>query len=807
MDRGMLNFSVKLSAVAGKPNEMAKPRIVVKNAITEEEILQDPWEFLKRFSIVQDEYQKLKHALGFGIEYTVPDTHDPLTLLFDTSFHVGSAKYFLMEYSMLMETEQPESDLVNAVPPYDVIGKFKMTMTPIKSPDDHTPLSEEDLEDLVDPEDLKGKPWTYLLQVHSVNGLRLNSQETFCQIQFNDETFFTEVSLSKGKDIAFEYKQVLHVPCVDQAFVSYLDDGVLSFDVFVNAITQRPDGEDHIVSTNNPTIRKLMATHPVVPKDLPAGRLHRATFDAIEKEIKQVASKHTKLLLKAQEIKSLSGISRKEDELSTLSALAKAMTEPQVPLSGRSITASEYAIYVDDFQSIDSDGSGYIEISELPLLFKKQTGRDAQDAEITALLKEFDTNMDGRIEFSEYLNVLMGPNWRITGGMVFKQLSKSMDEVQARIGPRVDWDIPKSAAQITPEFLSKVFHKAGVMLESESVVQISKPTFWGQGVLFEVASFDITYNNPAAITMAPTRIFTKMPKVPIGEMSGMNFARAAFIAEKAGYRDIKLNLHRVPCYFAQGSCIILKAAENHVKVDSLTSVHVEIALTSLANVNAEYWNFSPTFNPKFMYDDPIKRVPFFRHIVAPGLKAAAVLFPSWKAELEALATVYATKMEAINEKFFGGHSGIISLGCADFKLADISFVHKGETLTGINNVLDFQPMFQHPMAMVSQFIVRSLSPPERKDAEKKLVETYHNNLMAFGMDGMEFTFETCWEDYVNRVAYVLAVNVALNAVKEVKAKNANSQSFKDLSQLTERVCSAVKDHGIVAKFVALSDDS
>ena len=103
--------------------------------------------------------------------------------------------------------------------------------------------------------------------------------------------------------------------------------------------------------------------------------------------------------------------------------------------------------------------------------------------------------------------------------------------------------------------------------------------------------------------------------------------------------------------------------------------------------------------------------------------------------------------------------------------------------------------------------MRSLSPPERKDAEKKLVETYHNNLMAFGIDGMEFTFETCWEDYVNRVAYVLAVNVALNAVQEVKAKNANSQSFKDLSQLTERVCSAVKDHGIVAKFIALSDDS
>jgi len=92
---------------------------VVKNSDTGEEVFQDPWEFQDRYSIVQDEVQKLKHAIAYGTEYHVPEVHDPLTLLFDNLFLLGNANYLLMEYSMLMETEDATQVITNAVAPFD----------------------------------------------------------------------------------------------------------------------------------------------------------------------------------------------------------------------------------------------------------------------------------------------------------------------------------------------------------------------------------------------------------------------------------------------------------------------------------------------------------------------------------------------------------------------------------------------------------------------------------------------------------------------------------------------------------------
>merc|ERR1711924_166091 len=107
--------------------------------------------------------------------------------------------------------------------------------------------------------------------------------------------------------------------------------------------------------------------------------------------------------------------------------------------------------------------------------------------------------------------------------------------------------------------------------------------------------------------------------------------RQSWFAELAGDRDIPvrtLDIHRVQCYFAQGPCLLLQALpERETRVNELlTSEHAKAAVVAMAQLHAMYWNFSPTHNKDFLYDEPCKSVPFFRLIVAPGSGMQARFF-------------------------------------------------------------------------------------------------------------------------------------------------------------------------------------
>ena len=79
------------------------------------------------------------------------------------------------------------------------------------------------------------------------------------------------------------------------------------------------------------------------------------------------------------------------------------------------ITPAEEAIYKADFAKFDTNGSGALDGDEMAAMAKFQLGGDASDDQVSTLIAEMDTNADGKIELTEYLNKLLGPGWTVEG--------------------------------------------------------------------------------------------------------------------------------------------------------------------------------------------------------------------------------------------------------------------------------------------------------------------------------------------------------------------------------------------------------
>ncbi|KAF1790097.1 P-loop containing nucleoside triphosphate hydrolase [Phytophthora cactorum] len=172
LNRDVLSFETALqsSSMEDKDgngtNGIPKVKVKVYNKATDETIFLDVFEFVKAHALLKDEVAFLRNALMNDREYESPAGHDPITLLFDNSFHIGSATTFLEYLLYNLETEPDESQLSIklAVPPFNTIGKLQVLWIPLSSPDPEK-HNEDDLMDVESPSDLLGKPWTFKIRI------------------------------------------------------------------------------------------------------------------------------------------------------------------------------------------------------------------------------------------------------------------------------------------------------------------------------------------------------------------------------------------------------------------------------------------------------------------------------------------------------------------------------------------------------------------------------------------------------------------------------------------------------------------
>jgi hypothetical protein len=77
-----------------------KVKVCVENSEPKLSILIDPQEFLPKLSLLKDEMMKLRSAVQAGRDYEVPPQHDPIFLMFDNDFHLGTYPlYPLLRFS------------------------------------------------------------------------------------------------------------------------------------------------------------------------------------------------------------------------------------------------------------------------------------------------------------------------------------------------------------------------------------------------------------------------------------------------------------------------------------------------------------------------------------------------------------------------------------------------------------------------------------------------------------------------------------------------------------------------------------
>ncbi|EEY69050.1 uncharacterized protein PITG_05224 [Phytophthora infestans T30-4] len=271
LNRDVLSFETALQSASMEDkdgigtNGIPKVKVKVYNKATDETIFLDVFEFVKAHALLKDEVAFLRNALMNDREYESPAGHDPITLLFDNSFHIGSATTFLEYLLYNLETEPDESQLSIklAVPPFNTIGKLQVMWIPLSSPDPEK-HNENDLMDVESPSDLLGKSWTFKIRVVGATGLPIITDLAYCQYEFLGELFTTESVEQNTRSPAFNYEFIHHVDCVTEQFIEYLQSARLEFQVFVNPYILDPPKDK--ISTKNPAIAtQLSEGHAAKP--------------------------------------------------------------------------------------------------------------------------------------------------------------------------------------------------------------------------------------------------------------------------------------------------------------------------------------------------------------------------------------------------------------------------------------------------------------------------------------------------------------------------------------------------------------
>ena len=223
MNRVTMTFEVVLEKGA---DHIPKVKVSVTNSNPKYSLLIDPLAFLPKLSLLKDEMMKLRNALDGNMEYKIPERHDPLYLFFDMDFLLGSSTHWpeYLIFNLETEDEEMQQEIRNAAVPYNTVGLLKVKWTPLGGP------NEEDADkappDVVEEEELIGKPWTYQIEIEGASDLPVFCDQAYVEYNFFGEAITTEVVAQNTYSPKFDYKFIHHVPCVTEEFIAFLKGSI-----------------------------------------------------------------------------------------------------------------------------------------------------------------------------------------------------------------------------------------------------------------------------------------------------------------------------------------------------------------------------------------------------------------------------------------------------------------------------------------------------------------------------------------------------------------------------------------------------
>ena len=267
---GMLNFGLSFAS-------QGKLKVQVEHTKTKEMVYLDDHEFVSAISVLRDEQMKLLYAFEESSPYAVPKVHDPLSVLFDKTFNIGSAVVLCEHLAYYLETDEEEDarvKIVRATSPYDDTGALlKIVWTPMADESDENGEKIEEMGDefdIDDPRQLLGKPWTFRLEITECNNLDLMVDTAYIEYEFFGGERFASAPVQFGAHLDasnaaptrspnIDYKYVHHIDSVTEEFLEWLT-GTLTVELYVSPFVRLPKER---ISTGNPEVAKAFEMKPI----------------------------------------------------------------------------------------------------------------------------------------------------------------------------------------------------------------------------------------------------------------------------------------------------------------------------------------------------------------------------------------------------------------------------------------------------------------------------------------------------------------------------------------------------------------
>lgn len=337
--------------------------------------------------------------------------------------------------------------------------------------------------------------------------------------------------------------------------------------------------------------------------------------------------------------------------------------------------------------------------------------------------------------------------------------------------------IPDGIWDVTAEWLTEALRTGGLSGDASVVSFRMERVGEQQGWIGELARFELTYSHP--VEGAPESLVAKFsPPDP-----GFVFSRheVSFYREIASGRDFPIPV----CYYGEtdsetGAGALLLEDLTRLRavsfLDGGTPEEIGATVDALASIHASWWADTGLADKEWL------------------LQIADTRFVEWW-------EMYPGKIRTLLPDFE------VSRRLMDFGdrfAADMPLVLdriEGEPFTAIHRDihLDNLLLASHPddppsilvdwqtagcgkgVSDVAYLLISSLSPADRRESERGLVEMYHRKLLELGVEN--YAFDRCWSDYVVSVASKLFITVTATALIDNTAPHRRAWRTADLQRL------------------------
>ncbi len=356
--------------------------------------------------------------------------------------------------------------------------------------------------------------------------------------------------------------------------------------------------------------------------------------------------------------------------------------------------------------------------------------------------------------------------------------------------------LPTTASEITLDWLDQVMRSSGALPEGTSVAEVHvDPAEAGVGFMGEVATVGLTYEGERGD--APDRVVVKFPSQSPDILAMMHPTRIyerehRFYDELAASSPIRTPaIYHVTCEPAatpaeESYVLVMEDLAGHTLGDQMTGVSADqahAALRGLAKHHARFWNGRDLDDVAFI---PVINGPLNQ--AGQGIYLASL--PGF---LEAFGETISPEMREVVDAYPAAQPEMLDKLAAmprtlvhfDYRADNLFFDDEGEVA-----VIDWQAIsVGGGVADVGYFVAQNLSVEDRRANEDALLRTYHDTLVAEGVD--DYPFEQFLDDYRLGVIYGWIIPVMAVGTLDFTSERAVAL----WTTVIERMEAAIFDHG------------